>query len=161
MPARILVALLLLCGLRGLAHADDQPWAAGVSAADQKTAFALYAEGNGFFEHDRYKEALEKYDQAIKVWDHPAIRYNAAVCLINLDRWLEAYDYLTAALRYGEAPLGHDIYRQAEMQMTSVSKEVADLQVKCDEPGATVRLDGEKGTGHGAVDGDSRARAHA
>ncbi len=140
MVARVLVALALLCGL---ARADDKPWATGVSEENQKRAFELYADGNGYFEHDRYKEALEKYDQAIKVWDHPAIRYNAAVCLINLERWIDAYAYLTAAMRFGEAPLGHEVYRQAQMHMKAVGNQVAELQVKCDEPGATVRLDGD------------------
>ena len=143
MVARILVALVLLCGL---AHADDgKPWAQGVISptSTRSEAFDLYAEGNAFFEHDRYKEALEKYDEAIKVWDHPAIRYNAAVCLINLERWIDAYDYLTAAMRFGEEPLGHDLFRQAQTHMKTVGKEVAELEVKCEEPGAQVSLDGQ------------------
>jgi tetratricopeptide (TPR) repeat protein len=140
MVARALVALALLCSV---AYADDaKPWV-NVGEAEQKQAFDLYAEGNALFEHDRYKEALEKYDLALKIWDHPAIRYNAAVCLINLDRWLDAYDYLTAAMRFGEEPLGHDLWRQAQMNMKAVEGKVAELDVKCDEPGATVSLDGE------------------
>ena len=79
---------------------------------NQDAALALYKEGNAFFSQAQYKEALEKYVQALAIWDHPAIRYNAAVCLINLDRPVEAYEDLEAAMRFGEPPLGDDLYKQ-------------------------------------------------
>ena len=79
---RWVVLIALIFGGRA-AIADDKPWAAGVSDADQSAALALYKEGNAFFAQSQFKEALEKFVQALKIWDHPAIRYNAAVCLIS------------------------------------------------------------------------------
>jgi tetratricopeptide (TPR) repeat protein len=82
---RALVVVCLLCAT-AVAAPDERPWAKGVSAADQKAALALYDEGNKFFEESEYKEALEKYEQALVHWQHPAIYFNAAVCLHHLDQ---------------------------------------------------------------------------
>jgi tetratricopeptide (TPR) repeat protein len=90
---RWVVIIALILGSHA-AVADDKPWEAGVPAAKQDAALALYKEGNAFFAQDQFKEALEKYVQALQIWDHPAIRYNAAVCNINLDRPLDAYEDL-------------------------------------------------------------------
>lgn len=139
----VMVALLAMLGLR-TAHAEDKPWAAGVSKADQAAALALYQEGNGFFEQSQFAPALEKYRLALAAWDHPAIRYNAAVCLINLDRPVEADAHLTAAMRYGAAPLGADLYKQGQSYAKLLAPRIAELEVVCKEPGAEVILDGEK-----------------
>src|SRR5262245_46605341 len=108
----VLAALGVLVLGAATAHAEDKPWAEGVSAENQKAALALYKEGNKFFEESQYKDALAKYEQALAAWDHPAIRYNAAICRINLDQPVEAYDDIVAALRFGEPPLGRDMFRE-------------------------------------------------
>ena len=64
----------------------ERPWAANVAEDAQKQAMQLFEEGNKLFEDSQHAAALAKYREALKVWDHPAIRYNAAVALINLDR---------------------------------------------------------------------------
>ena len=87
---------------------DDKPWAAGVSAENQKAALDLYNDGAKAFGDADYKDALATYTRALALWDHPAIRYNIAVCLINLDRPVEALDNLEHAMRFGAAPLGPD-----------------------------------------------------
>src|ERR1700704_3159630 len=97
--------VVLLCG-SAVADSADKPWAAGVTPAAQHTALDLYQAGNTYFEQAQYKDALVKYELALQSWDHPQIHYNAAVCLINLDRPVEAYDHLLAAMRFGLAPLG-------------------------------------------------------
>jgi tetratricopeptide (TPR) repeat protein len=83
---RVLAALIAIACGAGVAHAEDKPWAAGVSAEAQSAALELYRQGNEMFEQARYLEALAKYEVALRSWDHPSIRYNAAVCLINLGR---------------------------------------------------------------------------
>jgi hypothetical protein len=141
---RWLLALTIACAIHGAALADGaHPWAAGVSAAQQQQALALYDQGNKFFAADRYKEALEQYELALQAWDHPAIRYNAAVCLINLDRPVEAYEHLIAAMRYGAEPIGADHFAQAHTYQKALAGQVAELEVTCREPGAEVRIDGE------------------
>jgi len=126
-----------------VARADDaKPWAAGVSAEQQKQALALYDKGNAFFSEDHYKEALEQYQLALQFWDHPAVHYNAAVCEINLDRPAEAYEDLTAAMKYGAEPIGADHFAQAKTYQKALVGQVADLEITCKEPDAELRLDG-------------------
>lgn len=119
-----------------------KPWAAGVSDADQADAIALYKEGNTEFAEQHYTEALAKYREAVKHWDHPQIRFNMTVCLINLDQPLEAYESLEVALKYGEAPLGPELYQQALNYRKLLLGQIGTLKVVCDEAGAVVTLDG-------------------
>jgi tetratricopeptide (TPR) repeat protein len=141
---RLLAALVVFaCSLGvGAAHADDKPWAEGVSAEAQAKALELYRQGNEQFEQARYLEALAKYEVALKAWDHPSIRYNAAVCLINLGRAEEAYENLMAALRFGGEPLSPELQRQAKTYEALLVAQLAELEVQCREPDAKVMLDG-------------------
>jgi tetratricopeptide (TPR) repeat protein len=120
----------------------DRPWAAGVSDAEQAAALELYVAGNREFTESRFAQALARYREAIRHWDHPAIRYNLAVCLINLDQPLEARDHLERSLRYGDAALGADAYQQAVTYRKLLDGQLARVRVTCREPGAEVTLDG-------------------
>lgn len=133
-----LVMLVLPC----LARAEDRPWAAGVGAVEQAAALELYREGNSLFEQSHHTQALARYRDALKKWDHPAIRFNTAVVLITLDQPLEAWEHLEAALRFGEAPFGVETWKQAQLYKKLLAGQVAELEVKCDEPGAEITLDG-------------------
>jgi hypothetical protein len=139
--SRVLAMLLLLCSV-ALAAPTDRPWAAGVSEEDQQRALGIFKEGNTLFAELQHAEALAKYREALKVWNHPAIRYNAAVALINLDKPLDAMEELESSLRFGEAPLGAETYKQALIYKKLLSGQLAELDVTCDEPGAEVVLDG-------------------
>jgi len=138
---RALFVLALILGSHA-AFAEDKPWEIGVPADKQDAALALYKEGNAFFAQDQFKDALAKYVQALQIWDHPAIRYNAAVCLINLDRPVEAYDDLEAALRYGEPPLGNDLYKQGLSYQKLLAGRIADLTISPKQD-AKITLDGQ------------------
>jgi hypothetical protein len=142
MMHRLLVVMLALGLARG-AHADDSPWAAGVPQETQDRANALFAEGNQLFAGQAHAPALEKYQQAIALWDHPMIRFNIAVTLIRLDRVVEAADNLERALRFGAAPFSGDLYRQALDYQLLVKGRVGELEVTCDQKGAHVQLDGK------------------
>ncbi len=98
--------------------------------------------GNKLFEESQYAAALSEYREALKSWDHPAIRYNAAVALINLDQPLAAYENLELALRYGDAPLAPETYQQALTYRKLLRGQLAELTVTCAEPGADVAIDG-------------------
>jgi tetratricopeptide (TPR) repeat protein len=123
---------------------ETRPWAEGVTPENQTAALALFKEGNALFAESQHAAALAKYRDALRLWDHPAIRYNAAVALINLDQPLAADAELDSALRFGDAPLGPDTYKQALLYKKLLSGQLADLHVACDEPGAEVTLDGER-----------------
>ena len=154
MVARLFVVAVALC-CASAAYADkhkqpaptapelEKPWAAGVSAEDQKAALELYKQGNEFFEQSQYKDALPKYEAAIAHWDHPAIHYNAGICLFNLDRPVEAYDHLVAASRFGAAPFSGDLFQQGQNYIKLLSDRIADLEISCDDVGAKVALDGK------------------
>jgi len=124
-------------------HADDKPWAASVSADDQQKALGLYNDGNQLFEDGAYGKALEKYQAALAIWDHPKIHYNAAVCLINLDRTVEAYEELKQALKYGAAPFDAAMYQQAQTYDHLLSGKVGELELQLQQDGAEVSLDGK------------------
>ena len=124
---------------------DDEarPWAKGVSEAEQEVARGLHAEGNAEFAESRFAQALAKYREALRHWDHPAIRFNIAVSLINLDQLVEAKDNLERSLGYRAAALGSDAYSQAMTIRKLLDAQLAHLEIACSEPGAVVTLDGK------------------
>lgn len=148
LPAsRVRVRILLGCVVavaapRVAAASDGRPWAEGVSPAAQASAFSLFDEGNRLFEQSRYEGALEKYEEAIRFWDHPVIHFNMAVCYIHLDRPTAAYEHLAKALVYGQAPLGPDLHGQGLTYEKLLAGRVGHIQVSCDQPGVEVTLDG-------------------
>src|SRR5439155_9990662 len=80
---------------------------------------------------------------AVKHWDHPAIRFNMAVALVNLDQPLEAYEDLEAAMKFGAAPLGNDAYAQGLTYKKLLDGQLTHLRVTCALDGAEVTLDGQ------------------
>lgn len=141
MRLTILLGTLLLCGV---AHADDRPWAAGVPEAEQTAALALYQAGNDEFVQQHYTEAMAKYREALKHWDHPGVQFNLAVCLIQLDQPVEAFEHLERALRFGEAALGADKLKQGEDYRKQLLASLARIDVTCTTPNAQVTLDGQQ-----------------
>ncbi|MFT3692692.1 MAG: PEGA domain-containing protein [Kofleriaceae bacterium] len=136
--------LVVLLATFAIAHADDPsaPWAAGVSETEQATALSLYEQGNVEFQAARFRPALVLYTQALTHWNHPAIHFNMAVCLINLDQPLEAFEHLLEALAYAEAPLGPEMYARGLTYRHALEGQIAQVSIACNEPGATISLDG-------------------
>jgi tetratricopeptide (TPR) repeat protein len=137
-----LVVIAAFAAPAARADGDEKPWAAGVTPENQKAAIDLYNEGAKAFADGDYKDAIATYTRGLALWDHPALRYNIAVCLINLDRPVEALDNLERAMRFGPAPLGPDLWRQAQLNQKLLAARVAEIQVEA-EPGASVSLDGK------------------
>jgi tetratricopeptide (TPR) repeat protein len=122
--------------------AAEKPWEAGITPKTRATAQALFEAGNQLFAQQAHAPALEKYKQAIALWDHPLIRLNMAVTELELDRVLEAADDLDAALRFGAAPFSDEEYRNALDQQELIAKRVGYIEASCTEPDAQVLLDG-------------------
>jgi hypothetical protein len=152
---RILVFTIVLHAIR--AHAqpspelarsegDDEPrsWAKGVSAAEQAAAFDLYAAGNAEFVEANYAQALAKYKEALDHWDHPAIRYNIAACLLKLGQVLEAKDNFDRSLSYGVSPLGSDMYEAGLQAVKQLEAQLSELTITNPEAGTSVVLDGDR-----------------
>jgi hypothetical protein len=128
------------------AHAEPtdapKPWASGVPEAEQTQALEIYQRGNAQFEEAHYTDALALYREAITHWDHPAIRFNMAVCLVNLDQPLEAHEDIEKALQFGATPLGNASYEQGLTYRKLLLAQLATIDVKSKEPHAEVALDG-------------------
>ncbi|WP_224372455.1 PEGA domain-containing protein [Hyalangium versicolor] len=122
--------------------AEERPWAKGVPPEKQKAALELFRTGNTLLKESVFVQAAEKYRQALALWDHPAIHYNLALALLNLDQPTEVYEHLVAAMRYGVAPLDVEKMEHARAYKNLIERQLAQLEVSCDDPGATVSLDG-------------------
>ncbi len=122
---------------------EDRPWAVGVSEADQKEALVLFREGNSLLKDSLFAKAAEKYREAVAHWDHPAIHYNLALALLNLDKPLEVYATLEKTLRFGAAPIGEDKFEHARSYKTLIEKQLAHVTITCEVRGAKVMLDGK------------------
>ncbi|QRK13483.1 PEGA domain-containing protein [Archangium violaceum] len=121
----------------------ERPWANGVSKQQQDTAMALFQAGNTLLKESVFVQAAEKYRQALAAWDHPAIHYNLALALMNLDQPIEVHEHLVAALRYGPAPLENEKFEYARNYKTLMERQLARVDISCDTPGATVTMDGQ------------------
>jgi tetratricopeptide (TPR) repeat protein len=135
------MAMTMVMAAYTAAHA--QPWAAGVTDAQKKTAQARLEEGNALFLERKYAEALVKYEEAIAAWKHPAIQFNVVRCLIQLDRPVEASDRLALALAYGAAPLDEGVYTEALSYQKLLANQIAEIEVSCEQQGVKLTLDGQ------------------
>ena len=123
----------------------ERPWAKGVAESEQKAALAIFHDGNVNLNDGLFAKAAEKYKDALKHWNHPAIHYNLALALMNLDQPIEAYEHLESAVKFGEAPLqSKDKYDHAKDYLLLLEKQLADVEVSCDKAGAKVSVDGRE-----------------
>ncbi len=122
--------------------ATERPWAKGVPQANQEKALALFRDGNSALKQSLFVKAAQIYLEALQSWDHPAIHYNLALALVNLDQPLQTHEHLLAALKFGASPLDSDKHEQALRYRALVEKQLAKIEIRCLTPGAAVKLDG-------------------
>ena len=123
----------------------SRPWANGVKPTEQQAALSLFHDGNVELNDGLFAKAVEKYEQALTHWDHPAVHYNLALALMNLDKTIEAYDNFEQAVKYGEAPLqSKDKFDNAKNYIVALSKAIGEIEVTCNKPGAKVAVDGKE-----------------
>lgn len=113
-----------------------------VSADQQRAARAVFLEANQLARDRFFATAATKYRQAIALWGHPAFHYNLALAQLHLDQTIEAYQSLQRALAQGSEALG-DKYEPARQQLAILESQLGRIDVRCDEPGARVMLDGK------------------
>ena len=126
------------------AGGTDRPWAAGVTPERQRVAYQAFREGNAALNDGLFKQAADRYRVALTSWDHPAIHYNMALALLNLDQPIEVYASLEKAIKFGPAPLEKDKYEHAKEYMLLVEKQLAEVDVSCNKIGAKVSIDGKE-----------------
>jgi len=122
----------------------ERPWAAGVSPDNQRVALQKFREANELLNQGLFARASEIYKTALQTWKHPAIHYNLALALMNVDQPIEAYENLEKAIVFGEAPLDKDKYEHAKEYMLLLEKQIASIEVSCDKAGAKVSVDGKE-----------------
>ncbi len=138
-----LVLSVLVFARGGDAHGSDRPWAAGVAPEQQAEALKKFTEGTSFLKEAYFKRAVDRYREALALWDHPAIHFNIAKALMNLDYPVEAYGHLKSAMRFGGAPLEPaQIAQIPELEAQLFRSELAELSVNLSEPGAILRVNG-------------------
>ncbi len=120
-----------------------RPWAEGVSEANQLRARSLFQEGNSLLRESLFSQAIQKYQEALSHWDHPAIHYNHALALSTLDQPIKTREELLSAIKYGAGPLGQDQFQQAQRYKALVEKQLVNLTVECSSPLAAVTLNGK------------------
>ena len=124
-----------------IAGDENMPWNKGVPQDVRAAAREAFLEGNRLFKIPLFSRAVEKYDEALDKWKHPAFYFNLAVAQINLGQWLEARESLELAMKYGPDPLRADRFEEAKKQLVEVQRHLARLRVSCATPGAEVTLD--------------------
>lgn len=152
MSAAALTAVMVLAGLSAAPattptppgeEAATAPWREGVSAERQAEAQKVFEAGNTLFAQKDFVKAAVAYREAVALWDHPSVQYNLAVCLIELDQPIDAWQALERALRYGAAPLSERTFESATRYHKALQAGLAFVTIRCDEPGAEVSFDGQ------------------
>jgi hypothetical protein len=123
---------------------EERPWAKGVSKDRQDAALRAFSEANKHLNKGLFVAALEKYKEALKSWEHPAIYYNMALAQMNLDQPIEVEKSLTKAIAYGPKPLEKDKFEHAQQYLLINAKQLAWIDVSCKKIGANVFIDDEK-----------------
>lgn len=122
---------------------SDRPWAEGVSKDDQTKAESLFTEATNLLKDAFFSRAVELYRQALTHWDHPAIHFNLAKALMNLDQPAAAYVHLKDSMKFGGQPLDAEQLEQVERYTKLLYEtELAELVIETQEPGAKVSIDG-------------------
>ena len=115
-----------------------------VTKADEDCALRAFHQGNDLLNNGLFPQAVARYREALRCWDHPGIHYNLALALINLDQPIEVYEQLNEAIKYGSDPLDEGKFEHAKEYLKLVAGLLADVEVSCDKPGAKVAVDGKE-----------------
>lgn len=125
-----------------IAGSEDMPWNKGVAEETRTAAREAFLEGNRLFKIPLFSRAVEKYNEALDKWKHPAFYFNLAIAQINLGQYLEAREDLERALKYGAEPLRADRFEEAKKQLIEVQRHLGRIRITCPTPGAEITLDG-------------------
>lgn len=115
-----------------------------VSRSDEDCALVAFHQGNDLLNNGLFPQSVARYREALRCWNHPAIHYNLALALINLNEPIEVFDHLNEAIKYGATPITQDKFDHAREYLKLVAGQLADIEVACDKPGAKVAVDGKE-----------------
>ncbi|WP_437320960.1 hypothetical protein [Sorangium sp. So ce385] len=145
--AQLLLPMALLTPCAGPARAEEAPpgpWHEGVSEARKQRAQALFEEARELHRRAMLAEARAKYEEALAAWEQPELRLYLGRLLKLMGLPLLAHDNLRLALRWGPGSLDAEKEQEARAAMRAlVERELAAVEIRCDEPGAVVLMDGQ------------------
>lgn len=148
---RYVCLAMLLAWLAGVRAAEAQsggsssPWYQGTSAEVRKTAEALYAQALDLHKQLLRDQALAKYEEALKHWEHPHVRWNLALLLTDMGQYLRAYENLEKALAWGSEAFDKDRWnKMKQLKQRLLGQHLAVLEVHSGEPKAEVAADGKR-----------------
>jgi len=113
-------------------------------AQDKATASALFKEGNALRKEKKYPAALEKYQEAYRIYPSFKIQYNIAVTLQYMGRYAEAVTVYQRFLREGIGKSPEALVHLTKKKILLLRSEIAVVAVRCGLDGATVILDGKE-----------------
>ena len=123
---------------------QSRRWAQGVPPANQARAAALFEQGNELLENSLFPKAIERYTQALELWNHPSIHYNMALALVHLNDPVRLHQHLTEAMRYEGQPLDAAKVARIRDLLKVVERQLVRLRITSDVAGASVRMNGQE-----------------
>lgn len=141
--AALFLSIVCGVGLGSVQVAEAQPWAQGVTEDQKSAAKTKLEEGNALYIATDYKGALAKYEEALKSWNHPAIRFNLVRCLVQLNEMVEADKNLQLALEHDKAPFTDEVWQEVLGFKKLLGNMVGTIEVGCKQDGAKLTFDGE------------------
>ncbi|WP_437580839.1 hypothetical protein [Sorangium sp. So ce887] len=138
------IALAGLCAAPARAQTPLPPWHQGVSEERRQRAQALFAEARELHRRGMLAEARAQYEEALAAWEHPELRLYLGRVLKLIGLPLLAHENLRLSLRWGPGSLDAEKEQEARAAMRAlVERELAAIEIRCDEPGAVVLMDGQ------------------
>jgi len=129
-------------------HADvtrtgNEPWYQQATADARTQAQALFEQAIDKHLQLLRGGAMELYEQALALWDNPDIRWNLALVLDDMGKYLPAHQQLQLALQWDMALGTQRLEEVRERIRVLETQRLARIEARSDEPGADVRLDGQ------------------
>ncbi|MFN3200528.1 MAG: PEGA domain-containing protein [Bradymonadia bacterium] len=117
------------------------PPASNISDADKQRANALWDEGQALYGQGRYKEAIDRFQQAYEILRDVNLLYSTAIAYQQLESWSECVNYMDRFIE--KAPLSPKKDRAITQRRNCKARIVRDQQliIDSDPPGAKVYVD--------------------
>ena len=120
------------------------PWYQGVSEERRQKAKALFQEARELHRALLLGEARDKYEEALKHWEHPQLRLYLGRVLMRVGLPLLAHESLKMAMKWGLGALDPEDEKEALAALRELEqKHLGAIAIRCDEAGAEVLLDGK------------------
>lgn len=129
-----------------LPQQGQDPWDTGVTLEQKQAAARLFEQGNTHLNDGLSAKAAETYRAALKLWPHPAIHYNLALSLLNLDQIVQVEEHLLKAVEHGLKGLNNqeDKLDRAADYLKLIAGRLATVEVRCKKEGAKVSIDNKE-----------------